>query len=191
MPLVLLSGPAVEPVSLAESKAHLRVDHASEDALIASLVLTSRLHIEAAFGLALVTQTWRLVRDAWPDGDRIDLPLGPLQAIEAVRVATAPATITVLPAADYEVDGVGSPPRLVAVGQRFPASTRKTGGIEIDMRVGYGDAAADVPEPIRQAILMLVAHWYEHRDPIEIGTPATRIPAAVGDLLAGLRKVRL
>lgn len=65
------------------------------------------------------------------------------------------------------------------------------GGIEIAFEAGMGDAPGDVPEPIRHAILLLVAHWYEHRDPMEIGTVGAAIPAAVSDLLKPYREVRL
>ncbi len=195
MSLVLLSGPAVEPVSLAEAKAHLRVDHASEDALIQSLVLASRLHVEAGLGLALVTQFWRLVRDDWPADGFVILPLRPVQAIEAVNVETAPGAVTTLAATDYALEAAGASAgdgqRLVATGAGWPGPSTRIDGIGIDLRAGFGDTAADVPEPIRQAILMLVAHWYEHRDPIEIGTAAARIPTAVGDLLKPYRQVRL
>lgn len=57
MALVLTNGPSVEPVSVSEAKAHLRIDGAEEDVLLASLILTSRLHVEAALGLALIDQT--------------------------------------------------------------------------------------------------------------------------------------
>lgn len=78
MSLVLTSGPALEPVTLAEAKAHLRVDHNHEDSLIQSLIITSRLHIEAALGLALITQSWAYFLDRWPKAPRItdhDSPL--------------------------------------------------------------------------------------------------------------------
>ena len=55
----LSSGPAVEPVTLSEAKAHLRLETTAEDALVTSLIMTSRLHIEAALGLALTRRTGR------------------------------------------------------------------------------------------------------------------------------------
>ena len=89
MALVLTSGPAIEPVTLAEAKAHLRVDGSAEDTLIASLIITSRLHIEAALGLALITQSWSYFLDAWPPGNQLALPLRPVQSIAAVKLYAA------------------------------------------------------------------------------------------------------
>ncbi len=63
MALALLSGPASEPISLAEAKTFLRVDHDDEDDFLSSLITTSRLQVEAAMGLSLVTQQWTLYLD--------------------------------------------------------------------------------------------------------------------------------
>lgn len=86
MALMLTAAPGVEPVTLAEAKAHLRREQTNEDVLIGSLIVTSRLHVEAALALALITQSWRLLLDRWPSGDAVELPLSPLQAVGAVRV---------------------------------------------------------------------------------------------------------
>ena len=67
MPLILTAGPSVEPISLAEAKAHCRVDADAEDTLIASLILAARLHIERCLDLALISQSWSLYLDRWPD----------------------------------------------------------------------------------------------------------------------------
>jgi uncharacterized phiE125 gp8 family phage protein len=190
MALVLTSGPATEPVTVAEAKAHLRIDGTAEDVLIASLILTSRLHIEAALGLALVTQSWKLLLDRWPK-EHVPLPLYPAQSVASVKVYAADGTPTTIAAGDYLVDTASRPGRLVANGVSWPAPGKAAGGIEIAFTAGYGAAATDVPAPIRQALLLLVAHWYEHRDPIEIGTDSTIIPAAVSELLKPYRMRRL
>jgi uncharacterized phiE125 gp8 family phage protein len=191
MALVLTAGPAAEPVALTEAKAHLRVDASDEDTLISSLILTSRLHVEAALGLALVTQSWRLLLDRWPPHKDIELPLRPLQSIEAVRVYPADGAATVIDPGDYLADTASVPPRLVRTGVIWRQPGRAANGIEIDFTAGYGDAAADVPAPIRQALLLLVAHWYEQREPIEVGSPAARVPEAVSGLLDPYRTRRL
>lgn len=191
MPLKQLSPPSAEPVSLADAKAHLRVDGSSEDAIITSLIVTSRLHIEAALGLALLSQAWCLVFDRWPRSGEVTLPLRPLQSVNEVRILEADGQHRVVEASRYVTDAVSAPGRIVAEGGGWPAPGRAANGIEIDFTAGYGDDAGDVPAPIRQALLMLVAHWYEHRDPIEIGTPGVAIPAGVSRLLKPYRVGRL
>lgn len=191
MALVLTSGPASEPVTLAEVKAHLRIDSSAEDVLLTSLILTSRLHIEAALGLALINQSWMLVLDRWPGDGTVEIPIAPLQAITAVRVRDAAGIPAIVATTTYLADIASKPPRLVWNNAAPPAPGRFANGIEIDVLTGFGASAASVPAPLKHAILMLVAHWYEHRDPVEIGSSAVRIPDAVNDLIQPFRKIRL
>jgi uncharacterized phiE125 gp8 family phage protein len=191
MALVLTSGPALEPVTVAEAKAHLRIDGTAEDLLIGSLILTSRLHIEAALGLALITQSWTVVLDQWPQYAEVALPLRPVQTIVDVRVLAADGTPETLLPSSYLFEGRGVPPRLVRTGDAWPKPGRAAAGIEIQLTAGFGAMPSDVPQTIRQALLLLVAHWYEHRDPIEIGLQGTGIPRAVSDLLSSHRVPRL
>ena len=192
MSLVLTAAPAIEPVTLAEAKAHLRVDHADEDAFIASLIVTSRLHIEAALGLALITQGWTESVDAWPAGREIELSLRPVQSIDLIRVVTGPSTFATLSALDFVLDGSAAKSRIVwqAAASR-PIPAQPASGIEIAFTAGYGDAAADVPAPIRHALLILLAHWYEQREPVEVSDKVLPLPSMVGDLLAPYRGRRL
>lgn len=191
MALVLTSGPASEPVTVAEAKAHLRVEATNEDTLIASLVLTSRLHVETALGLALQTQSWRLLLDRWPPEKDLELPLRPLQSIDAVRVLPAEGAPAIIDPANYLADTASVPPRLVRTGVIWPQPGKAANGVEIDFTAGYGASAADVPTPIRQALLLLIAHWYERREPIEVGSAETVVPAPVFDLLEPYRMKRL
>lgn len=191
MALTLMSGPAEEPVTVSEAKAHLRLDGSAEDILIASLILTSRLHVEAALGLALITQEWRLTLDRWPEGGDVRFPLRPIQSITSVTVTAADGTPSVVPSENYVLDGQARRPRLVPRDGKWAAPGLPANGIEIQFAAGIGDDAEDVPRPIRHAVLMLVAHWYEHRDPLEIGSAGAAIPAAVSDLLRPYCEVRL
>ena len=191
MSLALTSGPAVEPVTVSEAKAHLRLDGSAEDILIASLIVTSRLHVEAALGLALITQGWRLTLDRWPPGrEPVRFPLRPIAAVTSVTLYDANGDATLITSDRYLLDGQALSPRLIPNGG-WTAPGRAHAGIEIEFEAGIGATAADVPAPIRHAILLLVAHWYEHRDPLEIGQAAAMIPAAVSDLLKPYREVRL
>ena len=189
---ILLSGPTVEPITLAEAKAHLRVDASGEDSLIQSLIMASRLHIEAALDLALITQSWRHQRDVWPPSRVLILPLRPIQSLTAVTLHDDDATSRTRNVGDFVLDGHANPARLVWRGNgAVPAAGIIANGIEIDIVAGYGDAATDVPQPIRQALLLLIAHWYENREPVEIGATATTIPASVSELLMPYRRRQL
>jgi uncharacterized phiE125 gp8 family phage protein len=192
MTLVMTSGPLAEPVSIAEAKAHMRIDSSAEDALIASLIVTSRLHIEAALGLALLTQAWSYFVDAWPRSREIVLPLKPVQSIATVRVWAQDGTSQTVPPDAYTLDGEGNPPRLVLSRSAAPpAPGRSASGIEIAFSAGYGDAGTDVPAPIRQALVLLVAHWFENREPLRADAAQAEIPHMVSTLLAPYRGRRL
>jgi uncharacterized phiE125 gp8 family phage protein len=73
----------------------------------------------------------------------------------------------------------------------MPAPGRTSAGIEIDVGVGYGEAASDVPEALRQAIRLLVAHWYENRGLVAIGQAIAAMPMSVTGLVAPYRMLAL
>lgn len=190
MSLVMMTPPAAEPVSVAEAKEFLRVDGSNEDVLIASLLLTSRLHVEAALSIALISQSWTLVLDLWPDAPAVEIPLSPVQSVASVRVMNASGSAVTVPAESYAVDISSRPGRVIWKNGRALQPGVSAGGIEIDFTAGFGNAAS-VPAPLKHAILMLTAHWYEHRDPQEIGSEGARIPDAVSDLIKPFRTIRL
>jgi uncharacterized phiE125 gp8 family phage protein len=191
MPLVLTVAPEREPVSVSEAKDYLRIDTAVEDPVIASLILAARLHIEGALDIAMLTQSWTLVLDRWPADGRVAIPLGPLQSVGSVKVYNADDVAETVPASSYLVDLSSLRPRLVRnTGAVWPTPGRSASGIEIAVTAGYGDTRDKVPQPIRQALLMLVAHWYEQREPVVFEQPDV-LPHGVADLLAPYRQVRL
>jgi len=192
MALVMTAAPAAEPISLAEAKAHLRIDADDEDQLLTSLIVAARSLVERALALALVTESWSLYLDSWPRSGAIALPIAPVQAVAAVRIYDPDDTPTDVSSGTYAVDVLSDPARLVlssGAAQLMPA--RRLNGFEVAFTAGYGDEAGDVPEPIRQALKLLVAHWFEHREPVVLGQLAQEVPATVGGLLLPYRRVRL
>jgi len=180
---ILIAGPAVEPVSLAEMRAFLRLDDPAEDDLVATLIQGARHVVEAACGRVLMAQTWRLPCEPWPARGIVVLPLSPLMAVEEVRVVDVAGTQTVLAPALYRVDGASDPPRVIVPDVLALQPTPQ--GVAIDVRVGYGAAAEDVPAPLRQAVRLLVAHWFEHRG------DAAEPPPDIRALIAPFRRARL
>lgn len=167
MPSILLAGPAVEPITLAEAKQFLRVEHDDDDDIIPALIVGSRIHVETQTRRALITQSWRLTRDVWPAAGCIELLPVPLKTLDAVRIYKLDGTTLPLDLAGFTLDKSDAPARLCFSRGMIviapPSPERYVGGIELDVTCGYGDDPEDVPEPLRQAIRMLVAHWYENR----------------------------
>lgn len=185
----LLAGPAKEPVSLAQAKAHLRVDDDADNGLVESLITSARIHLEAVTGRALIEQSWRLVRDDWPDNGIVTLPVGPVSAIDEIRTYDTSGNPLIIDVGTVLLDGQGVPPRVVLAGAR--PSVRHRLGVEIDFTAGYGTEAGDVPADLIQALLTLVAYWYENRDTVLVVGARGLIPSGFDRLIASYKRVRL
>lgn len=190
MTCVLILPPAGEPLSLTEAKAHLRLDTVDEDDLVTALIVAARQIVEKATGLALLTQTWRIIADSWPAPLQVKLPLRPFASLAAIRVYDAANVATVLAAATYFVDAQPYAAR-VQFANSPPMPGRAIAGIELDVVAGFGATAASVPEPLRLALRMLVAHWFEARGDAAGDASPRQIPVVVEALLQPFRRLRL
>jgi uncharacterized phiE125 gp8 family phage protein len=188
MSSVLLTAPAVEPLSLAEAKAFLRVEHNDEDDIIAAMISASRIHVETQTRRALLTQSWRITADAWPPDGRLKVAPAPLRALVAARVYDFAGVAHAVDPGAFVVDAAAS--ALAFAPWALPSPGRLAAGIEVDGVTGYGDAAGDVPEPLRQAIRLLLAHWYENRGLASLGA-VTILPVTVAALIAPYRLLSL
>ncbi|MGA7972558.1 MAG: head-tail connector protein [Pseudolabrys sp.] len=189
MPSLLLAAPAVEPIALADMKTFLRVETSDDDDIITALIAGSRIHVEAQTRRALITQSWRLSRDSWPEDGRIDVLPAPLQTLTAARVYDEDGTARDVDTQNFVLALAAS--ALAFAPWALPMPGRLVAGIELDVVVGYGDAASDVPEPLKQAIRLLVAHWYENRALVANGTSRAELPQTVAALLAPYRVLSL
>jgi uncharacterized phiE125 gp8 family phage protein len=191
MTLLLLVGPAIEPLSLAEAKSWLRLDASDEDQLLSALIVSARLTLEAYTRRFFVTQSWRIVLDDWPTtmrGNRLTIPFAPFQSVSAIRVYNAAGSPQTVDPESYRAPPAPNGGRISFITPP-PAPGREADGVEIDVLTGYGLQASDTPEPLRRAISMLVAHWYENRGDQQ--TDATRLPAMASALASPYRRERL
>ncbi|KQZ12405.1 hypothetical protein ASD50_11620 [Mesorhizobium sp. Root552] len=177
--------PANMPVSLSEAKAHLRVEHDDQDDLITAQIKAATAWLDGYAGLlgrALITQTWQ--QEFGRFADRLPLPVSPVIAIVSVSYFDAGNVQQVLDPGLYDLfaDARGAHVAL-RPGQSWPASFRRTDAVSVTFTAGYG-AAADVPEPIRQAILLIVQRLFDGAD-TEIDSAIER---TVHALIAPYRK---
>lgn len=187
MVAILVQGPALEPVTREEAKLHARVDGTAEDATIDDLIVAARAEVENRTGRALVTQKWRIVKDGVPRSGVMKLSPAPIRSVDRVTLYGADGAPSIVDADSYDVDKYSSPGRLALCGC---APGRAMNGIEVDVTCGYG-APADVPAPLRQAVLMLVAHWFEQREAAALGAMSKAVDAGVAALTAPYRMPRL
>lgn len=193
MAWICVAQPAVEPVSVDEAKLHCRIDVDEDDGLVAALITTAREYLEAQARprLAILTQSWRYVADAWPESDTLELRPYPLQSVTAVSY-TGPAGVTrTMDAADYLVDTASEPGRLrLRSNASWPGDElQELNGLAVDFVAGFGDNGGDAPAALRQAILMLVAHWYENRElALTSGAVPKEVPFAVNALVGRWRR---
>lgn len=157
---------AVEPVTVAEAKTHLRVDHADDDVYIAALIAAARETVENWTNRSLTNQTYELVQDGWPAGDTFYLPRSPLQSVTSVKYKDSAGDESTLSSAAYLVDTDALPPRLrLKSGQTWPSVVLlEASAIRVRFVAGYGAAASAVPAALKQAVLLLVAGMYENRE---------------------------
>lgn len=181
------AAPAAEPVTLAEAKVQCRidVDDAENAAPLAGYVAAARRHIEETRGLRLVEQTVKL--RAWGlDESCFRLPLAPISAITGVTYLDAAGDEQALDAALYVTALYGlSPTVALKVGKAWPGHLCQLGAVTFTCTAGY--AALACPEPIKQAILLIVGEWNLNREAAAVGAISSETMGCVESLLVNFR----
>ena len=168
----LVTGPTAEPISTANMKTFLRVDHSTQDTLIDTLVQTARERVENDTGQALITQTWDIWLDAFPSERVFTIPKVPLASVTSIKSYDDDDTESTFSDAKYFVDTVGDRIAL-NTDDDWPTDLRAVNAAVIRVVVGYGATGASVPAPLNLAIYQLVTHWFEHADPVDFSSVST------------------
>ena len=165
--LTRINAPAAEPITLAEAKAHIRVDTSTDDTLIAGYITTAREWVEDYIDRALITQRLVMRLDTFPA--EIELPRPPMVAsgtatavIVTYVTGEAGGTAT-LSASSYRVDRESTPGiiRTTYAGS-WPSHLIDQNSVSVTWWAGYG-SSADVPQRAKTAMLMCVHELYEKR----------------------------
>jgi hypothetical protein len=210
MAIKIVTPPVIEPVTLAEAKAQCRVTDTdtAQDALLSGSITAARIYCERIDWRAFLTQTIELWLDAWPGTSDwrdwlnwmphlmrhqshpphyavMQIPRPPLQSVASIKYYDASDVETTLDTSVYYVDTVSAPGRIVLrTDQRWPTTPlRAANGIVVQYTAGW-TSAATVPLTIKQAILLLIGHWYENREASTVGAVSRAIELGVTNLLA-------
>ena len=184
--LSIHTAPAAEPVELSDIVNQLNL--AGNEAYTSMLITAARESAEQYMCRALITQTWRMMLDTWPDGlsdwweawhaqlpDEealyIEIPYAPLRSITSINTYDEDDVASALVVNDYFlVDTYSTPGRLVLrADATYPVDTRRGNKIEIIYSAGYGATSDSVPASIRLGIMQHVAWMYEHRGDENVG----------------------
>jgi uncharacterized phiE125 gp8 family phage protein len=182
---VLVTPATLDPISLAEVKAHCRVDISDDDGLLAGFILAARQIAETNLRRALITQTWDVTLDyGWPSQTwkcaRIVLPLSPVQSVTSISYVDSSGNAQTLAADQYKVATIETGETAIepAYGVTWPSIRREMAAVTVRFVAGYGAQPGAIPEPIRQGMLMLIGHWYENRETVNVGNITTELPFA-------------
>lgn len=190
MILKLKTAPSTEPVMMDDIVAQCRLDHTTEAPLLAGYITAAREQVEALCG-PLLTQTWYQYEDSFPKGVVLRLGKPRVQSVTSVKYTTEDGVEHTLSASDYtvQIGDDAKPSIIVKPDCTWPTDTLyNSNPICIEMICGYGDTADTVPQMIRFAIMLLVSHWCENREPVYAGVNTVQqIPFTVDNLLANFR----
>lgn len=196
-----IADPAVEPITLERARLHCRVNHTAEDALLTSLIVAAREHAENYLRRSLVQQDWRLTLDSFARNQFccsgmtgvIYLPRSPvLEILEISYVDDAGVTQTLQ---GYQVDTESVPARLSpAYAETWPTTREVMNAVSIEYRAGYAptadsppDPAGNIPQAIKQAMLLMIGHLFENREQTIAGVSITTVPVGYEPLMAPYR----
>jgi len=184
--LELSIAPTVEPVTSAEARVHLRVDTSDDDTKLTSLIKAARKYTETLINQQFITATWKLYLDEFPSSNQIEgcfykgsiiVPRSPIQLVTSIKYYDTDDVLQTWDSDEYQYSAKKNPGRIAtAYGYNWPTHKERMDAVVIEYISGYGDAGSDVPEQIREAILLLVGHFYEFDTPFITGMTVNALP---------------
>lgn len=189
-------GPDAEPIVLADAKSHLCVTDTASNTLITALIVAAREYVENATHRQLITATWLFCMDRYPTGDgRFELPRPPLSAVNSISWTDTDGNTQDLD----DGSGEGAVCDWAVTTAREPAIVMPKYGtswpgqpslmpecVQVEFESGYGASGDDVPAALRQAMLLMIGHWFVNREST-IGGSLIEIPLGAKRLIEPYR----
>ncbi len=182
--------PATGPlISIADMRAHARVDSTDSDALLLGFLTAATRRAEAITRRQFVPATWRLQMDAWDDvryaryspwvnpaivrltpfhvlGQLIiEFPMAPLISVTSFQYVDSGGSTQTLDSSLYSVDTYNEPGRIIQnYGVVWPITRFQMNAVTITFRAGYADLTDTRLDPVKVAVAQIASYWYENRE---------------------------
>ncbi len=186
--------PAKLPVTLAEAKAHLRVEHAESDAQITAMLQAAVSHFDGwqgVLGRCMIAQGWQIMLGGWPCGRIIDLPFPDCSAASITCLDQDGATQTLAGSGFMLLEAVTGTQIAIFDDTALPAlKPSHPAPVTVSFTAGFGADEADVPAALRHAILLMLGDMWHARESFVVGARVSEVPsaAAISHLIAGFRR---
>jgi len=189
--LTLVTAPTCEPISVADAKKQLELapSYTLHDQHLTTLIAAARQYVESHTGRAIITQTWDYTFDRWPSSNEpIYLPKSPTVSVTSAKYIDGNGAQQTWTSSEYVVSLGRTPATLrLAYGYSWPSYRYQPDALVIRFVAGYGATPSHVPEALRQAMLLLVAHWFEQRTQDVTGGTTSSFGHALDALLMQYR----
>lgn len=181
--------PTTTAITLDDAKRHLNVTTDLDDDLILGQIKAATQMLENRSRRAFVTQTRILKMRTFGDSryvlERlIRPPISPLRSVTSVVYIASNGTTTTMPSSDYLVS-IGDKPG--TIGEAYNATWPNTRNVQNDVTItyvaGHSTVNTGVPEYAKQAVRMLVGHWYRNRESVLTGTISKEIEYGIDALM--------
>ena len=199
------------PVTLAEAKAHLNIEHDDDNTLITALIASATDYIERLTDIQFITGNVTLKLDKFPSGAEFYTghdwrpTLNDAETYNSIRLTKSPVisigSITYLDTAGasqtlstdvYALDITKAVGRVhLKYNQSWPDIRGDVNGITITYSAGYGVDGSTAPDSLKSAIKLLVGHWHENREAAVQGQVVRAVPFAVASLIGANKLGRL
>ncbi len=169
-------------LTTAEAKTHLKVDTTADDTYIDNLISAATESAQIFTNRYFINTTLNQFGDTW--NDMATLFKSKVSSVVHIKYYDSDNTQQTLASSVYQKDLEHQPARIgLKPNQSFPSLAGRINAVECQYIVGYGSAASDVPEGIRQAVLLTIGNWYENRQEVVIGRIASELPKSAQYLL--------
>lgn len=183
-----VSNPTQYPVTLAEIKRHLRVTTDDDDSLLTDYIASATEYCEDQVpgARSFMSQTWDWKIHFFP-GDSFEVPRPPLQSLTHIKYyATNSSTgTTTLSSTNYLVHIPTNMPGQIELHPEvgaWPSVADRADAVQVRLISGWTIA----PNQVKQAVKLLVGHWYSNREDVLVGTISAPIPHGVTALLGSI-----